>query len=67
MDFVNDKFLMENSTKLTEFLMKGGLTLDGICAFVKDYQRSYIAIYKVSPELAKQMDYMTWGKSRTTN
>ena len=41
---LTDKMLIDYSNRFTKMMLEGGLCIDRICLFVKDYQAKYIHI-----------------------
>jgi hypothetical protein len=62
-DLLNDKFLLEQSNKITRILVNSpGWSIDMVCKVVKGYQKRYSVIKQSSPELALQFDAIMFWK-----
>jgi len=65
---LNDKFLVEQSNKITRILINSPeCSIDMVCKVVKCYQKRYSVIKQFSPELALQFDAITFWKVSCPN
>ena len=65
-ELLNDKFLVEQSNKITKLFLKameeGDCDINMVCKIVKGYQQRYSIIKQFNPELALQFDAIAFWK-----
>ena len=62
MEHINDTFMMTECNNMTRSFLEGGMELNKVCMFVKDYQKKYICIKEQSPTSAKLYTTKIWWK-----
>jgi hypothetical protein len=67
-ELLQDKFLVEQSNKITKILLEGGeMDINTVCKVVKRYQKQYSDIKEFNPELAQQFDAIMFWKVMCPN
>lgn len=55
------EYLIEESNRITKVLLdSAGYSIDKVCEIIKSYQQEYLAIEKVSPNLARKYTFEIW-------
>jgi hypothetical protein len=66
-DAINDKFMIEECNKFTRKMLEAKMSINTICALVKEYQTKYLYIKSQDEELANRFTLEMWFKLRTKN
>ena len=64
---INDKFMMEECNKFTRKMLAAKLSINTVCALVKEYQTKYLYIKSQDEELAKTFTLEMWFKLRSND